>query len=122
MRDEGFDNFSFEEFSSIVYYESKLFLTNAFGFRSLAIEEMMKYYKPHLLNLTKGLTNDMDLSGFDSWTTPGIRAQLLNTKTLELIQDFIVESDENSVHILNAVSPALTSAFPFTRWVVERYL
>jgi len=47
----------------------------------------------------------MNLKGFDSWTTPGIRAQLLDINTLELVQDFIVESDENSIHILNAVSP-----------------
>jgi len=119
---EGFKNFSIEEFSAILFYEAKLFATNAFGFRSLAVEEVKKYYKPHLLNLTKGLTNDMDLSGFDSWTTPGIRAQLLDKNTLELVQDFVVEADEKTVHVLNAVSPALTSAFPFTRWVKEKYL
>ncbi len=119
---KGFDNFSLKEFITILSYETKLFLTNAFGFRNLAFEEIRKYYKPHLLKLTSGLTNNMNLSGFNKWTTPGIRAQLLNTKTLELVQDFVVESTSNSVHILNAVSPAFTSAFPFTRWVVREYL
>ena len=119
---KGFENFSFEEMISIVLQETKLFTTNAFGFRNLAIEEIKKYYKPHLLKLTSTLTNDMDLSGFESWTTPGIRAQLLNTKTLELVQDFVVEADKKSIHILNAVSPALTSAFPFARWIREKYL
>ncbi len=119
---KGFDNFSFSEMINILYYESKLFLKNAFGFRSLSCNEIKKYYKPHLLKLTSGLCDDMNLKGFDSWTTPGIRAQLLDTNTLELVQDFIVESDENTIHILNAVSPAFTSAFPFAKWVIEEYL
>ena len=119
---KGFDNFNFSETINILYYEAKLFFTNAFGFRSLAYDEIRKYYKPYLLKLTAGLTNNMNLKGFDHWTTPGIRAQLLDTNTLELVQDFVVEKEENSVHILNAVSPAFTSAFPFARWVVENYI
>lgn len=119
---KGFDNFNFKEMINILYYEAKLFFTNAFGFRSLAYDEIRKYYKPHLLKLTSGLTNHMDLSGYKEWTTPGIRAQLLDVNTLELVQDFVVQSEENSVHILNAVSPAFTSSFPFTRWVRDTYL
>ena len=49
----------------------------------------------------------------------GIRAQLLNTKTNELIQDFVVEHTENSTHILNAVSPAFTCSFSFAEYVVN---
>jgi len=64
----------------------------------------------------------MNHDGYKSWSTPGIRAQLLDTKTLELVQDFVVEADEDSVHVLNAVSPAFTSAIPFADWVVEKYI
>ena len=49
----------------------------------------------------------------------GIRAQLLNKKTNELIMDFKVENTENSIHILNAISPAFTSSFPFSEYVVD---
>ena len=119
---KGFDNFNFSEMVQILYYEAKLFLTNAFGFRDLAISEVKKYSKTYLLNLTKGLTKPLDMSGFDSWSTPGIRAQLLDTKTLELVQDFVVEGDNVSVHVLNAVSPAFTSAMPFSQWVVDNYI
>ncbi len=118
----GFDNFSLSEMTEILYYEAKLFLTNAFGFRNLAISEVKKYSKSYILNLAKGLTKPLNMSGFDSWSTPGIRAQLLDTKTLELVQDFVVEGDEVSVHVLNAVSPAFTSSIPFSQWVVDKYL
>jgi len=48
---------------------------------------------------------------------PGIRAQLVDRRTGELVQDFVVEKRSNCVHILNAVSPGWTSALPFGRWV-----
>ena len=119
---KGLDNFSLSEFLQIIYYEAKLFITNAFGFRELAFSEVKKYSFSHLKGLARKLTKNMDDLGFDSWSTPGIRAQLLNKKTLELVQDFVVESDENSVHVLNAVSPAFTSSMPFANWVVEEHV
>jgi len=119
---KGFDNFKFDEMAQILFYEAKLFITDAFGFRSLAFTEVKKYIKSHLIGLAKGLTKNMNHKGYTSWSTPGIRAQLLDTKTLELVQDFVVEGDENSIHVLNAVSPAFTSSIPFTNWVVENYV
>lgn len=119
---KGMDNFSLKEFSQILFYEAKLFLTNAFGFRSLAFSEVKKYSLSYLKGLAMKLTKQMNHDGFDSWSTPGIRAQLLNKNTLELVQDFVVESDENSVHVLNAVSPAFTSSIPFANWVVETHV
>ncbi len=83
---------------------------------------MKKYNLSYLKGLATKLTQNMDHMGYDSWSTPGIRAQLLNTKTLELEQDFVVQSDENSVHILNAVSPAFTSSIPFASWVVDEHI
>jgi L-2-hydroxyglutarate oxidase LhgO len=119
---KGFDNFKFDEMLEILFFEAKLFITNAFGFRQLAMSEVRKYIKSHLINLAKSLTKEMNHEGYKEWSTPGIRAQLLNTKTLELVQDFVVEGDAKSVHVLNAVSPAFTSSIPFASWVVENYI
>jgi len=119
---KGFSHFDLDEMVQILYYEAKLFVTNAFGFRSLAISEVQKYLKSHLVGLAQKLTKGMDHSGYDHWSTPGIRAQLLDTRTLELVQDFVVEGDDESIHVLNAVSPAFTSAIPFAEWVVEEYV
>jgi len=49
----------------------------------------------------------------------GIRAQLVHTGTAELISDFVVEPGPRSTHVLNAVSPAFTAAFPFAEYVVD---
>ena len=115
----GLERFDAAETASILGWETKLFFSDAFGFRRLAIEEIKKYRRSHLLHLAEGLVGGMDLSTYDRWSRPGIRAQLLDRQSLELVQDFVVETNEESVQILNAVSPAFTASIPFARWVVK---
>ena len=116
----GMERFSLRELGEVLGWEARLFLSDAFGFRSLALEEMKKYRRSHLLNLAKQLAPAIDTDAYDSWSPPGIRAQLLDTRSLELVQDFVVEGDAESTHILNAVSPAFTASIPFAEWVVSR--
>jgi L-2-hydroxyglutarate oxidase LhgO len=65
------------------------------------------------------LAGNVDPDGFGPFMRPGIRAQLLDKKTLELVQDFVVEGDDRSMHVLNAVSPAFTCSIPFAGYVVD---
>jgi L-2-hydroxyglutarate oxidase LhgO len=67
------------------------------------------------------LVKKIDPSRFTRWGKPGIRAQLLNTKTRTLVSDFLVEGDRESVHVTNAVSPAFTGSLPFARWILEKH-
>lgn len=115
----GFKNFKLGEFMSIAGYQSKLFFTNAFGFRSLAFEEVRKYLKSYFIGLSLKMVKNIDKEGFGDFLKPGVRAQLLNKQTMELVQDFVIEGDNRSMHILNAVSPAFTCSFPFSRHVVD---
>lgn len=116
------ENFKLNEMIAILGLESKLFLSNSFGFRDLAFEEMKKYSKNYLVSLSKKMVKSIDPSGFTEFTKPGIRAQLVNLKTLELINDFVIEGDENSTHILNVISPGFTCAFPFAEYVVRNHV
>ncbi|MBF0122368.1 MAG: L-2-hydroxyglutarate oxidase [Candidatus Omnitrophica bacterium] len=115
------EHFSFEEFAEIAYQEAKLFTTNAFGFRDLAFEEIHKYDRNYFINLATKMV-PVDPQGFGEFTRPGIRAQLLDKTRLELVQDFVVEADKDSIHVLNAVSPAFTCAFPFAEFVCREYV
>ena len=119
---KGWEHFKGGELANILGWETKLFFTNAFGFRSLAFDEIRKYNKSYFVDLATKLVHHIDKSGFTEWSRPGIRAQLLNMRTLELVQDFVVEGDQHTIHVLNAVSPAFTSSFPFARWVVDNYV
>ncbi len=119
---KGFENFNLNDLIEIIFFETKLFITNAFNFRDLAFEEFKKYSKRYLALQAKELVKDMDITNFKQWSNPGIRAQLLNKNTLELVQDFVVKKAKNSIHILNAVSPAFTCSIPFGEWIVENYI
>ncbi|HNR86838.1 MAG TPA: L-2-hydroxyglutarate oxidase [Spirochaetota bacterium] len=118
----GLDNFMLDEFFQVLCRESILFARNSFGFRSLALEEMRKYRRGYFVSMAANLVHRIDRAGFREWSRPGIRAQLLDVETSALVQDFVVEGDRDSVHVLNAVSPAFTGSFPFCRWVVDEYI
>lgn len=118
----GFEGIELSDLAEILYYESRLFIHDSFHFRSLALEEFRKYDRAYLASLAKKMVHCIDEEGFDSWSRPGIRAQLLDSRTLELVQDFVVEADSRSVHLLNAVSPAFTCSLPFSEWIVENYI
>jgi L-2-hydroxyglutarate oxidase len=49
---------------------------------------------------------------------PGVRAQALN-RDGTLVDDFLIERDQHAVHVLNAPSPAATSALEIARHVVS---
>jgi (S)-2-hydroxyglutarate dehydrogenase len=114
------EHFNLSEFTEIACQETKLFFTNAFGFRDLAFEEIHKYNRDYFINLATRMV-PVDPKGFGEFTKPGIRAQLLDKTRGELVQDFVVEADAHSVHVLNAVSPAYTCAFPFAEFVCKEY-
>ena len=118
---EGFKKFNFKEVLATIKWNTLMFIKKA-EFRKLAIEEMKKYSKSYLIEQAKKLVYNIPSTELFKWSKPGIRAQLIDKRSLTLIQDFIVEGDKHSVHILNAVSPAFTASFPFARYVVEKYI
>lgn len=118
----GLEHFSVTELLEIIGWETRLFMADSFGFRSLALGELKKYDRGYFTGLAAKMVRRIDTGGFNQWSRPGIRAQLLNTGTKELVQDFVVEGDGRSVHVLNAVSPAFTCSFPFAAWVVDQFV
>jgi L-2-hydroxyglutarate oxidase LhgO len=118
---EEFNNFNFKELIETTKWEALMFIKKP-EFRRLAIEEMKKYNKSYLVEQAKILTYNTPSADLFKWGKPGIRAQLIDKRSLTLIQDFVIEGDKYSIHILNAVSPAFTASFPFARYVVKEYI
>jgi L-2-hydroxyglutarate oxidase LhgO len=116
----GLGNFHFWEFLDIIARETGLFIRNDFGFRKLAWEETRKIYKSRLVKLAAELMYGMRTEYYTEWGRPGIRAQLLDTAARKLEMDFIIEGDERSFHILNAVSPAFTCAMTFAEYTFQK--
>jgi (S)-2-hydroxyglutarate dehydrogenase len=97
----------------------KKFFNAGFDFRRLAFEEIKKYNRSFLVRQAAKLINNIQPNQYKTWGKPGIRAQLLNTKTRTLEMDFILEGDHRSTHVLNAVSPAFTCSIPFAKYLVD---
>jgi (S)-2-hydroxyglutarate dehydrogenase len=115
----AFDNFRFGEFVEILFREAGLMFSSSFDFKRLAIEELKKYSRSRLVALASRLATGVDELHYKKWGQPGIRAQLLDIKSRKLEMDFVIEGNEKSTHILNAVSPGWTCALPFASYVVD---
>jgi len=60
-----------------------------------------------------------DPADFERSPKVGIRAQLVDWRTKELVMDFLVEAKDASVHVLNPISPAFTASMEIARMVVR---
>lgn len=87
--------------------------------RSLAIEELRKTSRKYIVRRASVLARGVRVEDFTRWGTPGVRAQLFDTRSRALEMDFVIERDERSLHILNAVSPGFTCAMSFAEHVVD---
>lgn len=117
----GCSGFSLRDMAEVLAREAMMFARNA-HFRALAWREIRKYYPPYMAAQAARMVRHIDTSRFSGWSRPGIRAQLYDRRSLTLLHDFVVESDRESVHVLNAVSPAFTSSIPFARWIVDNHV
>ena len=116
----GFDNFKFGEFIEVLFREAGLMMSSRFDFQKLALEEVRKYSRPRLVALASRLAHGVKPEHYTRWGEPGIRAQLLDIKNRKLEMDFVIEGDEHSTHLLNAVSPGWTCSIPFARYAVDQ--
>ena len=85
---------------------------------ALLRSEIPKYSRRHLVKQAAALVPSVTPESFTVKGRPGVRAQLLHRPTGRLEMDFVVEGDERSTHILNAVSPAWTSSLAVADYVV----
>jgi L-2-hydroxyglutarate oxidase LhgO len=122
----GRENYEFfkgvdRELFQILFREGILFFTNA-GFRKVAISEPGKYFLRSFFEEIKDLINDLNIEDILPSNKAGIRPQLIDCQKKELVTDFAVLKHKNSIHILNAVSPAFTSSMAFAEFVVDNYI
>jgi L-2-hydroxyglutarate oxidase LhgO len=116
----GLANFKFTELLEVAGRGFGL-LTNAqFDYRRLAAEEIAKHSRKKMVSLAGVLAHGVHERNFRTWGRPGIRAQLLDVSKRKLEMDFVLEGDDRSMRVLNAVSPAFTCSLPFADYVCDR--
>jgi len=104
----------------ILAADAVLFLRNA-RFREVALVEPRKYIPSFFFRDARRLVKSLDPGLFERAQKVGIRPQLVNWKTKELIMDFLVEPKDETVHVLNPISPAFTSSMDLARTIADAH-
>jgi (S)-2-hydroxyglutarate dehydrogenase len=104
----------------ILAEDAVLFFANP-RFREVALVEPRKYIPAFFYRDARRLVKSFDASLFERAQKVGIRPQLVNWKTKELVMDFLVEAKDETVHVLNPISPAFTSSMDLARTVASQH-
>ncbi len=91
---------------------------NRQGMRGLVRAEVGRYTPAGFLRETNLLAPGLRAADIGGVCKVGLRAQLVDRKTKELVNDYVMERTKHSLHVLNAISPAFTSAFALAEEVV----
>lgn len=99
----------------------RLYLSNPQGFRGYAHQEGLRFHKSFFARAAQALVPRLQVSHLMPCAKVGIRPQLIDRNAQTLVLDFVVRKAEDSLHILNAISPAFTAAFAFAHHVIQDY-
>ena len=116
----GLENIEWKESMAAIALLSKQIITNQGGIRKYAQEQALLCFKKNLLREAKQLLpsiNDQDIA---ISRKVGIRPQLFKRTTNEMVSDFLCETTKDSIHVLNAISPAFTSSFALGRLIASK--
>lgn len=92
------------------------------GFRRLAWQEGRRYFRRWFAEAGRALLPRLRADHLLACDKVGIRAQMLDRRSGRLVTDFVVEQGPSSTHVINAISPAFTSAFPLARHVCSAFI
>lgn len=104
----------------ILWRDFLLFMSND-KFRNNAFSEIRKYSAKKFYDDIKDMVENISIDDLLPSSKVGIRPQLIDIKKKKLVMDFIVLKESKTIHILNAISPAFTSAFAFAEFIVKEY-
>jgi len=109
------------EAPGILLRDALLFFRNK-KFREVALEEPRKYSSTYFFNDARKLVKELSPSDIESCPKAGIRPQLVDVEKNELVMDFVIEGTDESVHVLNSISPAFTSSLFFSEMLCKEHL
>ena len=118
----GLGGIKLAEALSIASSCARQYVANKQEFRNLVHQELPKLMKSGFFKDARLLVKGLSMPHLMASTKVGIRAQLFNFKKGLLEMDFIVQKGPFSTHVLNAVSPAFSSALTFSKYILDECL
>ena len=105
---------------AIAWEDLVLFLANP-QFRNVALSEPIKYLPSYFYRDAARLVKKLSPDDLVHATKVGIRPQLVDWETKQLVMDFLVVADGSSLHVLNPISPAFTSSMDLAQGIVAEH-
>lgn len=97
-----------------------LFLANPL-FRSVALSEPLKYFPSSFFRDAARLVKKLSPSDVVATSKVGIRPQLVDWETKQMVMDFMVVAQGDSLHVLNPISPAFTASMDLAQKIVAEH-
>ncbi len=97
----------------------KMLVRNPGNFRAYVKDEMSRYIPKNFYLEAKTLVHNLERNDIGEFYKVGIRAQLMDKEKGQLEMDFVIEPGDHSIHVLNAISPAFTSALGFAPYLAD---
>lgn len=116
---QGFQGIKMSELISTLTCMTQQYYADKQGFRAYAHQEIPRFFKSSFLASAQALVPGLKDKDLVASNKVGIRAQLYDQKKKELVMDFLISKTHHETHVLNAVSPAFTSAFSFAKLIVS---
>jgi len=103
-----------KESISLIFNFSKKIIFNENKLRTLALQELSLLTKRGFFNQIKKMFNNINPDDLElSDQKVGIRSQIFDPQSKNLVNDFVVINQKNTTHVLNAISPAWSASFAF---------
>ncbi len=118
----GFNGVQFFDAIKILYYLIKMYCKNKQGFRYYVHHEALNNIKSNFIKSAQNIVHSLKKQDLVVSNKSGIRPQLFDKNKKELVMDLKIEETENTLHVLNAISPAFTASFSFAELIVNKIL
>ena len=109
-----------KESISLIFNFSKKIILNENKLRTLALQELSLLTKRGFFNQIKKMFNNINPDDLElSDQKVGIRSQIFDPQSKNLVNDFVVINQKNTTHVLNAISPAWSASFAFADHLIN---
>jgi len=115
----GVKGLEFSQAFNTMYYLFGEYIRNSQGFRRYTHEELSRIYKKKFTVACQKLIPSLTNRDLIKSEKVGIRAQLYDISKRKLEMDFVIRRKDNTVHVLNGVSPAFTSSFSMAKIILD---
>ena len=117
---KGFESIEFINSVNNMFLLTKQYIQNQNGFRKYAHEQLLLSLFPFMLQSAKELIPEITANDIEVSEKVGIRSQLFNLEKQKLEDDFLYLENDESLHIMNAISPAFTASFELADLIINK--